>query len=334
MAEQFCAQLREPFVVGTERVQVSGRAGVVPDVRRRGSATVVLRLAGIALELAKERHRDYVVFAEGDDQTATQSRALEDLLRAAVTSDTLHAVFQPILDLRSRQVVSAEALVRLRDNTGGLVPPTVFLPLAEQLELMDRITVQMLERAVAATAGWVADGQRLSVAFNTPPTWLTGGAVATITDALDRHRVPHDLLTVEVTENEMVTMSPEGLAVLAELRRRGCHVAIDDFGTGYAGLSAFREVPADIVKIDRSFVVDIEARTEDRELLTSLIELVHRFGKTVVAEGVETAEQGRILLSMGCDRVQGYHFSPPVDLAQFPLDGAGGPEGASSRPPA
>lgn len=314
--------LDEPFVVGDEQLVIGGRAGVVTDLHRRSSPAGVLRKAEIALERAKQGHRDVAVFEDGDDTTASQTHALEHLLRTAVAQDSLHAVFQPIVSLADGHVVSAEALVRLKDPAGKLVAPNRFLPLAAEMGLMGSLSRQMLTRAVFAAAEWSARGHPVSVAFNAPPSWLNSDSVAFITGALAAHGLDASSLTVEVTEEEMMVLAPEGVSALKTLRAEGCHVAIDDFGTGYAGLSSFRGVPADIVKIDRSFVSASTATPEDRVMLGSMIDLIHRFGKLAVAEGVETQDQLEVLRNLGCDRIQGFLFSPPVDFSSVPMGDA------------
>jgi diguanylate cyclase len=209
--------------------------------------------------------------------------------------------------------------VRLADPEGGVIAPDTFLPLAAELGLMGRLTDQVLRQACSAASSWLAAGHDIRVAFNAPPQWLDASAVERIEATIAHYGIPNSAITVEVTEEETLSAGRAAIDALAALRSAGIHVAIDDFGTGYAGLDSFRSVPADIVKIDRSFIEEMMHNPEDSELVRSMLELVYRFGKRAVAEGVETQEQFVALGKMGCDYAQGFLLSRPVPLADFPF---------------
>ncbi len=260
------------------------------------------------------------MFDTGDDLPARSAHALEQPLHDAVEAGALVAHFQPILDLTKGRIVGAEALVRLPDAAGLPLPPAVFLPLATELGLMGPLTVQMLDHAVRAVADWASVGLEMSVNVNAEPAWLDDVALRQIDEILRRHRVSPTRLTIEITEEGLLAVGDERLQVLRALRGRGCHIAIDDFGTGYAGLDAFRRLPADVVKIDQSFIAAITHSASDRALVASLIDLIQRFAKVAVAEGVETAAQRDVLRELGCDRIQGFFIGRPVPVEDFPRD--------------
>ncbi len=319
VAKQAHAQLAEPVVIGEDHLHVTVRCAVVPNAATGTSPQATLRRAEVALERCRASGEGVVITTPNDADVPSSSLALERALGDALESRSLVAAFQPIVDLASGDVAGAEALVRLRAADGSLIPPNLFLPIAAELGLMGTITEQMLDHAAHAAAGWAAAGHPIYVAFNAPPTWIRDGALALIGDALRRHRLPAHLLALEVTEEEVLTLSPENLTVLRAIRTLGCHVSIDDFGTGYSGLTAFREIPASLVKIDQSFIATATDSDADRDLLAAIIDLIHRFHKKAVAEGVETVAQLELLRELGCDRVQGFLISPPVPFETMPV---------------
>ncbi len=318
LVDRLRAHIAEPVVAHDEHLHVTARCGIVGSEHVAAGAGVVLRRADSALQFGKANSRAVVVFADGIDTPARAAHAVERLLHDAVATGTLHPQFQPITDVATGRVVGAEALVRLRDRDGTLIPPDVFLPLAAELGLTDAVDEQMLDHALRAAAAWRAVGVDIYVAVNATPRWLTAHAADAIAAALDRHRVPATSLVVEITEEGMLALSDDGVAAVHAVRSLGCHLAIDDFGTGYSGLTAFRSLPADTVKIDQSFIATIHD-SGDRTLVASMIDLIHRFDKIAVAEGVETPEQLHILRELGCDRVQGFLISRPVDVDRMPL---------------
>jgi EAL domain-containing protein (putative c-di-GMP-specific phosphodiesterase class I) len=243
----------------------------------------LIRQADIALVRAKALGRGQVVeFVEGDERPLLERVDMEHRLRRALAADELVCVFQPTVATGTGQVVGTEALVRLRGDDGSLIPPGAFLPLAADLGLMGDITLQVLSRACDAAAVWSAEGRDIRVAFNVPPAWLSDSSAAVIEEAIAKAGVPWSQMTVEVTEEATMSAGPAALRALEQIRARGIHVAIDDFGTGYAGLDAFRSLPADIVKIDMTFISDMLRSPEDRELVRPhppLREAQHRRGR-------------------------------------------------------
>ena len=201
---------------------------------------------------------------------------------------------------------------------GGLVLPSAFLPLAAELGLMGVLTDQVVRQSCSAASRWIESGKEVRVAFNAPPQWLNATAITTVQLALAEFGVPPAAMTVEVTEEETLSAGRTAIETLTALRGLGMHVAIDDFGTGYAGLDSFRSVPADIVKVDKSFVDEMMRNDEDFELVRSMLDLIYRFGKKAVAEGVETAEQLAALREMGCEYAQGFYLGRPMPFEDVP----------------
>ncbi len=319
LVARLLASVHEPFTIDGRSVPISVSIGVAESDPSTELPGDLLRRADIALQRAKHAGRHQAArFEPGEDRPARERMGLEQVLRRALAEDSLVCLFQPIVLTVTRRVVAAETLVRLRDDEGGLVPPSAFLPLAAELGLLGRLTDQVLRQTCRAARTWRDQGHEIRVAFNAPPQWLNAEALEMVDRLVAEFDVPTSLLTVEVTEEETLSAGRSAIETLTELRGRGMNVAIDDFGTGYAGLDSFRSVPANLVKVDRSFVDEMLRNDEDYELVRSMLDLIYRFGKLAVAEGVEDEDQLVALKGMGCEYAQGFYLSVPVPLEEFP----------------
>jgi diguanylate cyclase (GGDEF)-like protein len=319
LAQRLLHSAAEPFLLDNRPVSVSVSIGAAESDASTELPGDLLRGADIALQRAKHGgRRQSARFEPGEDKPALERMGIEELLRRSLDNEELVCLFQPITLISTGRVVAAETLVRLRGASGEIVPPSAFLPLAAELGLLGTLTDQVLRQACAAAASWLAAGHEIRVAFNAPPQWLNATAIDSVEQAIADFGIPPAIMTVEVTEEETLSAGRTAVETLTELRSRGLHVAIDDFGTGYAGLDSFRSVPADIVKVDRSFVDEMLRNDEDFELVRSMLDLIYRFGKLAVAEGVETAEQLAALGSMGCEYAQGFLLARPLPFDEFP----------------
>jgi len=215
--------------------------------------------------------------------------------------------------LATGRVAGAEVLLRWQHPTRGLLGPGAFIPFAEQTGFIRRITRWMLDRAMGQAAGWHRDGKPLPLAVNISAEDLADPRLdARIAGLLSRHRLPPSLLTVEVTESGFIDDPNNALGRLDALAALGVHVSIDDFGTGYSSLSHLARMPAHEVKIDRSFLQEMDAGPEYAAVVQSAIEMGHRLGMRVVAEGIETEGQADRLRAFGCDVGQGYLYAKPM----------------------
>jgi EAL domain-containing protein (putative c-di-GMP-specific phosphodiesterase class I) len=254
---------------------------------------------------------------------ATQDRlALEAGLRGAIERGELFLHFQPQLDLASRRIVGLEALVRWRHPEMGLIPPLKFIPVAEDTGQIEAIGAWVLEESLRQVALWRAAGHAdLRVAVNLSAHQLRGDAFpAQVAQALRRHGLTGSALELEVTESVAMRDPARTAALLRQLREFGVALAIDDFGTGYSSLAYLKQLPLSCLKLDRSFVMDIETDANDAAICTATIQMAHSLGLGVVAEGVETATQLEFLRRLGCDTVQGYFIARPLsapDCAAF-----------------
>lgn len=312
-------EIRRPFQIAGQSVVVTASLGIAMSAARHVTEAAVLRWAGAALAEVRAGGRDQVgTFKAGQDAQASIRLALESDLRHALMQRALTCHFQPIVDITTGTVVGAEALVRLRRPDGTVVSPLMFVPLSGELGLLDELTDQVIELACQAAVGWRAEGKNIRISFNAPLRWLSDAATARVASLLSTHGLPGSALTLEVTEDETVDIDGSRLKVLNDLRGMGLLAAIDDFGSGYAGLGSFRAIPADVVKIDRSFIAAMLNSDIDHDFVRSILDLVHHFGKKSVAEGVETPEQYAALEAMGCNYVQGFLISRPVPATEMP----------------
>jgi EAL domain-containing protein (putative c-di-GMP-specific phosphodiesterase class I) len=246
--------------------------------------------------------------------------ALAAELREALTStDQLRLMLQPIVDLRSGAPVAVEALVRWRHPRRGELYPAAFLDMLNDSQLLAPFTALVLDRALALAAEWAAQGLSVPVAVNLAPRSLSDtGLPEQIALLLAGHRVPADRLVLEITENALVPESGTVTGVLDGVRRAGVRLAVDDFGTGYSSMTFLTRERVDMIKIDRSFVAGMTHSPEALAIVRTLVQLARMLGIAVVAEGVETAQQAALLVELGCDAAQGYHFYRPMPPRAVP----------------
>ena len=240
--------------------------------------------------------------------------ALLGELRRAIESDQLFLYYQPKVDVKTRMVVGAEALLRWRHPKRGLVPPGDFIPLAEQAGIIKPLTWWVLEEAVKQCRAWDRAELGLDVAVNLSARSLHDPQLPErITDLLAAHGVPPGRLQLEVTESAVMTDPARAAEILGHLGALGVGVSIDDFGTGYSSLTYLRNLPVSEIKIDKSFVIGMSGNGgSDKAIVRSTSDLGHSLGLAVVAEGVEDGNSFELLRSYGCDLAQGYYIARPM----------------------
>ena len=274
----------------------------------------LLRNADLAMYLAKAQGKNrLVVYADGMAEAARRRAELAQDLDDAAESGQLEVHYQPTVRLSDGRTTGFEALVRWNHPERGLIPPVEFIPLAEETGAISGIGRWVLREALRQGAVWSAEtGVPLRMAVNLSPRQFQDGDVAAeVAAALKETGFPAAQLTIEVTEGVLVRDVDSVVAQLEALRAMGIRIAIDDFGTGFSGLSYLRHLPADILKIDRSFVSDLPTGRSATTLISSIVELARTLGLDVVAEGVETDAQRRALVDLRCASAQGYYFARP-----------------------
>ncbi|HET7482475.1 MAG TPA: bifunctional diguanylate cyclase/phosphodiesterase [Actinomycetota bacterium] len=300
-------------------VHVSGSIGIARFPEDGDNEETLMQHADIAMYVAKESHSRVAVYEPNFGRSSPMQLAMvAELRRALESTDELFLQYQPKVRIDSGEVVSAEALIRWRHPSLGLIQPDSFIPLAERTGQIRQLTAWVLEAALAQCAAWQREGLRVGVAVNlSTRNLLEPNLVADVEAALARHRVEGGRLTLEVTESSMMTDPTIAMNVLNGLRDKGVHVAVDDFGTGYSSLSYLKQLPVSEIKIDKSFVMAMARDDSDLNIVRSILDLGHNLGLPIVAEGVADEATFTTLRSMSCDIAQGYHLSPPLDALDF-----------------
>ncbi|WP_198673116.1 PAS-domain containing protein [Simplicispira lacusdiani] len=314
VASKLLEQLARPVVLAGHELRASTSIGICfypEDGQDRGS---LMQSADIAMYQAKGMGKGvYRCFDADMMALAARRAALERALKQAVAQQAFDVHYQPLLDCRGGQVRGLEALIRWRDPEGRWIPPLDFIPLAEELGLINQMGEWVLRTACAALAQWRQQGLELTVSVNLSAVQLRNPQLPEqIADALRTHGLPASALTLEVTESVAMQDPLASVRRLEQIRALGVRLAMDDFGTGYSSLAYLQRLPLDYLKLDRTFVQNLESSPGDAAICTATIGLAHHLGLAVVAEGVETEGQHAFLDSLGCDMCQGYLFSRPL----------------------
>ncbi|WP_229072244.1 bifunctional diguanylate cyclase/phosphodiesterase [Actinoplanes sp. DH11] len=310
--------LRRPITLSGYMVDIDASIGVSCYPADGRDPAELLQRADVAMYAAKRRNGGVTGYAPGLDGGDASRLGLQSELRQGVERGELVVFYQPKIDLGTRTPCGVEALVRWQHPVRGLLGPDAFIPLAEETGLIDLITAEVLDQALAQAARWAGAGHEMPVSVNIPARSLSDDAFpAAVGEALTRHGVRPDLLTLEITESAMIGDLLRAGEVLRELRAYGVHLSIDDFGTGYSSIAHLRDMPPHELKIDRSFVMKMCDNARDETIVRAVVELALNLHLRVVAEGVETEEALRMLAGLGCHEAQGYHISRPLPAAEL-----------------
>jgi len=299
--------------------------GLSPALRAR-LADELLREADVAMYAAKRTGAGTALYEAATDQhTACHLAALKDFRRALDADDQIVVHLQPKVAVADGRLLGVEALARWKHPVRGLLAPSEFLAMATGAEFSEPFTRKVLTEALFACRAWLRRGYRVPVSVNITAHCLMRPSFAfDVADLLDRQGVPAELLCLEITEDTLVADPVAAAQVLTALKKTGVRTSIDDFGTGYSSLSYLRQLPIDELKIDRSFVLGLFPHgvdgPADDALVATIVDMGHRLGMHVVAEGVERGEELAVLAGLGCDSVQGYLYSPPVPADRFPAE--------------
>jgi len=305
--------LRTPFKVGETELYITASLGISLFPEDAADASTLLKNAETAMFRSKRSGPGGYVLHAKDDADSIVRLSLSTRLRRAVEQEQWMLHYQPLIDLKSAGVIGVEALIRWPEPNGGLVPPGDFIPLAEEMGLIDAIGAWVIDEVCRQNRMWREDGLDLNISFNLSPRQLWQDDIADrivapiLASGMDPSRV-----TVEITESTAMTNPDRTLGILHELHARGLKLAIDDFGTGYSSLARLRYMPVDVLKIDRSFVRELDRDEQNASMVSAMVALASNLGMTSLAEGIETEAEWRALVERGCERGQGYYFSRPV----------------------
>ena len=330
MSRSVNAALSQPFVVCGSKVSISASIGVATYPENATSVGGLLRAADLAMYRTKRLGRRG--FSNYDESIGAEARRLfevEEMMNKGALDDRFHLDFQPIVNLSDQRIIGAEALLRMRDDAGRVVPPNDFIPVAEECGRMPELGAFALRRAsqdfAAALANQGAPKLRLSV--NLSPVQVCDDLPDRVAETLERTGFPPRQMILEITESVFLKQDVRLLSVFERLRGLGCRLALDDFGTGYSSLSYLNDFPVDVVKIDRQFIrrldgdggqnLDQTQQKRARSLLQGVAAIAQELDFQTVAEGVETEAQRRLVNEMGFDFGQGYLWSKPVSPQRF-----------------
>ena len=314
---------KEPFVVANTEVRVSASIGIVINTGCYKSTQDILRDADIAMYRAKELGKArFQVFNRRMHTHALETLQLENDLRDAITAGSFCLHYQPIVSFSSRTLIGFEALVRWNHDEKGLIYPDKFIPIAEEIGLIIPLGHWVMDRACRQMEQWqrtIPGASQLQVNINiSPKQFLQKDLVSLVISCLETTGFDPQCLKIEITESAIMEGGRNTIEQMNRLKEAGIRLAIDDFGTGYSSLSAIQRFPLDDLKIDRSFIKEMNTRNEDQEIVKTIISLARTLGLKLVAEGVETEEQYTLLRAMGCDAAQGYLFSAPLSPEEVP----------------
>ena len=319
VSEKIVQAFEAPFDI--DGIEVFSGASIGISLYPENGTTLeeLLRTADTAMYHVKHSGKSgFHFFQEAMNDAMAERMALEHALRTAVSHHELYLTYQPKIDLSANRVYGMEALLRWEHPELGFIAPDLFIPIAEENGKIHAIGKWVLKQALHDTRRLQEGGIFAVVSINVSSLQLEREDFVGELDAIIAEAgVAPEYIELEITETEIMKDIEASLAKLEELTSKGISIAIDDFGTGYSSLSQLKKLPAKTVKIDKSFVLDIDKDSDDREMVSSMIQLSHTFNKDVVAEGSETKEHIEILRQLGCQKVQGYYYSRPLKYDAF-----------------
>jgi diguanylate cyclase (GGDEF)-like protein len=309
--------LEAPMTLEEQVVDIAASIGIATCPDHGNESSKLLRCADVAMYEAKRTNAGIAIWDDNYDQHSLERLSLLSDLRKAVDNNELVLVYQPKISLRPDSELYVEALVRWQHPSRGLVPPSEFIPFAEQTGYIRVITQWVIGRAVAQCAAWRRQGLPTNIAINISARDLIDAQLPDRFEALlERENCAASWISLEITESAILDDPGHAIRNLERIAALGCRIAIDDYGTGYSSLSYLRRLPLHELKIDRSFVTALAHDANDAIIVRSTIELAHNMGLVVVAEGVEDEATFDALRALGCDTMQGYWISRPLGTAE------------------
>lgn len=313
LALELLQALDRPFIIDGHSLGVSASIGIALCPDHGPDADTLLKHSDVAMYEAKRGQCGYKVYAPEQDSHSPSRLELKAELRAAIEKDQFILHYQPQVSLRTGLVTHVEALLRWLHPERGLIMPSQFISLAEQLGLIDGLSRWVLGAALAQTRAWLDQGYEITVAVNLSAHNLRDPRLPeTIARLLKERGVPPEMLKIEITESSLMSDPLYSFKILSRLSAMGVRIGIDDFGTGYSSLAYLKRLPVDEIKIDKSFVMQMASDENDQAIVRSTIGLGHDLGLVVVAEGVENLHTQDLLSVLGCDLAQGYYLGRPV----------------------
>ena len=317
VAGKVLSKLEEPLLLEGLRFEVRPRVGIALFPEHSSNADNLVDRADIALSTAKKTRRKYVLYAQ-EQNNASRSVLRMSELRQAIVADQLFLLYQPKINLKNGLIAGLEVLTRWQHPELGLIPPDEFIPVAERTGLIIPLTLWVLHQSLLQCRGWNDMGIDISIAVNLSMWNLEAqelpDQIAGLTKSVG---MPAHRLELEITESAIMGDPQRTMRTLTLIRDLGVHFTIDDFGTGYSSLAHLRKLPVTGMKIDKSFVQNMESDRDNAVIVRSIIDLGHNLGLKVTAEGVETREARDMLVGFECDEAQGYYYSYPIQAHEI-----------------
>ena len=328
IAKKILNSISRNYQLQNQEFFISASIGIVHAPQHSEDSATLLKLADTAMYQAKHLGKNrYHIFSEDTSQDVTEYASLVQDLHKGLERQEFFLNYQPRVTLGSGITISVEALLRWQHPERGLVSPAVFIPIAENTGIIQQLGNWVLQEACQQAKSWQKQGQPLRVAVNVSVKQLQEeDFVATVKQALETHQLAPQLLELEITESAAMSNIEDNIRKLSQLKALGIYISIDDFGTAYSSLNYLKRLPVHSLKIDRSFIQDIDSpqqQINNIAIVRSIIALGKNMELQVVAEGIETAKQAAILQDIGCDEAQGFYFSKPLaakDLERYVHD--------------
>lgn len=296
-----------------ENFSISIGLSVYPDDATDAEALMLHADAALRRAKAEPIHDGLCFYSEEMESRFTSRRIRYVQMKKAISGEGLVALYQPIVNASSGEVEAVEALMRILDNQGNFIPPIEFIPIAEETKLIIPLGEKMIHITLSQLQQWTKDGLNMRLCINISPVqFLDPNFIPFLLQAIEQYNVSPKMIELEVTESLMMESKDKVTQDLHQLRTLGISISIDDFGTGYSSLSYLKDLPVDVLKIDKSFVSLLESEVPDDILVTTINSLGRSLGLQTIAEGVETEKQAKLLLEMGVSLLQGYHISRPI----------------------
>ncbi len=310
--------LKEPVVLDGHRLAVGASIGVALFPVHGSDGMTVVRHAGMAMAEAKRNNSGFAIFAGTDESESLHEMSLAGDLHHAIEKDELVLHYQPVISLKSGAVCGAEALLRWQHPEHGMISPTAFIPLAERTGEIEALTLWVLDSALGRCHVWHNLGYDFPVSVNISAVMLHNPEFSDqVADLFRKWNVSVDRLKLEITESAIISDVVRATETVTRLHKMGVRISIDDFGTGYTSIAYLRRLPVAEVKVDKSYVLNMNHNTDDAVIVRSVIDLGHNLGLRVIAEGVEDIDTWNMLVDYGCDAVQGFYVSRPIDARAF-----------------
>ncbi|MDQ6626962.1 MAG: bifunctional diguanylate cyclase/phosphodiesterase [Pseudomonadota bacterium] len=313
VATRLIQGISQPYAIEGREVIISCSVGIAMYPDGCSHAKLIARADAAMYASKRAGGSNHCFYSTAMDADAEAQFTLLHDLRKAVAAKEFELFYQPKIDAKSGKVTAVEALLRWKHPSHGVLLPSVFIPIAERFGLIGAIGNWVIEDACRQSRQWREKGLRMRVAINLSAHQMRqDDIVERITGALETHRIHPSLLTCEITESAAMEDTKMTQTTFRRLGELGTHLSIDDFGTGYSSLAYLRKLPAEELKIDRSFIMDLEHSADARAVVDAVIKLAHALGLKVVAEGVENQRQQKVLIDMQCDELQGFLFAKPM----------------------